>query len=75
MGRRTGRQRQGQPAARATKPSRDASRVPGFVGWGQSGRGDIAEHHEEMLWQTPEPFHDAERPPRHSISGAQPEKN
>lgn len=34
--------------------------VPGFVGTGRSGRTDIAERHEELLWKDP---HDGSQPP------------
>jgi metal-responsive CopG/Arc/MetJ family transcriptional regulator len=30
-------------------------RPPSFLGIGQSGRTDIAERHEELLWATPHP--------------------
>jgi hypothetical protein len=32
---------------------RPASALPSFVGVGQSGRSDIAERHEELLWTAP----------------------
>ena len=32
---------------------RPASALPSFVGIGRSGRSDIAERHEELLWTAP----------------------
>jgi hypothetical protein len=32
---------------------RPASALPSFVGAGRSGRSDIAERHEELLWTAP----------------------
>jgi hypothetical protein len=32
---------------------RPAAPLPSFVGVGDSGRTDIAEHHEELLWTAP----------------------
>ena len=55
----------GDYAARAKK--RPATR-PGFIAAGASGRSDVAERHEELLWESLGPHHDAmpaqDKPPR-----------
>jgi len=44
---------------------RPASALPSFVGVGRSGRSDIAERHEELLWTAPHgrPSRAANAPP------------
>jgi hypothetical protein len=39
-----------------------SSALPSFIGVGDSGRTDLAERHEELLWR--DPHADAARPPR-----------
>lgn len=36
-----------------SRKAQEAPRDLGFVGVGRSGRGDVAERHEELLWQEP----------------------
>lgn len=54
-------QRQGKPVAWVVREAltayvvgrRTPGRLPSFAGIGRSGRSDVAERHEELLWSDP----------------------
>ena len=55
--------------------SRGPTTLPSFTGIGQSGRQDIAERHEDLLWTDPHgdpPRPD--KPARHRARAAQPKR-
>jgi len=47
---------------------RDTAALPSFVGIGESGRRDIAERHEELLWNDP---HGSARPVPRAVKRAE----